>query len=375
MISIDKEKFTKMLEICNSISVADSPEGKPQSLRPLHAYVELKVENDKLKMTVSRENIDGYFYYEPEEIKDEVEGSKIVVQTIELLKLIRSRYAGIITLDKDKDENLIIKQGSFKAKLRLYNDDMFSDLVFDADWKPMPKNVVEDLKACSVVSDTQTVLMDIKGEEISLFAYTPVQLYYSLIELKDGKKDETDVGRKILAMNTVKTITSCFEKVDDLEFSYKEDDEKFYIKSSIGSARFGLLYDDMPMHYKDNVSISGLNKVKLDRKALLFVIESISQVLASWDQLVLVTVSVEQKMVHLKVVNNDLPAEARESLAIEETDLTDNFSIGIPSASVIKCLRNLEDSHIEMYFSSSDKPVFIKGCESDFSVGFMPFRI
>jgi DNA polymerase III sliding clamp (beta) subunit (PCNA family) len=208
-----------------------------------------------------------------------------------------------------------------------------------------------------------------------LFAYTPVQLYYSLIELKDGKKDENVVGRKILAMNTVKTITACFGNVDDLEFSYKEEDEKFYIKSSIGTARFGLLYDDMPLHYKDNVSTADLNKVKLDRRALMFILESISQALASWDQLVLVTVAVEQKMVHLKVVNNDLPAEARESLAIEETDLTESFSIGIPSASVIKCLRNLDDSHIEMYFSSSDKPVFIKGCESDFSVGFMPFRI
>jgi len=375
MITVDKEKFTKMLEICQSISVADSPDGKPQSLRPLHAYVELKVENDKLKMSVFRENIDGYFYYEPEEIKEEEEGAKIVVQTQEILKIIRSRYPGIITITKEKDkdeEDLVIKQGSFKAKLRLYSDDVFSNFVFDADWKPMPKNVIRDLKACSVVSDTQTVLMDIEGSEISLFAYTPVQLYYSLIELKTkGSK----VGRKILAMNTVKIITSCFENMDDMEFSYKEEDEKFYIKSPIGSARFGLLYDDMPMHYKDNICIANLNKIKLDRKALLFIIESISNVLASWDQLILLTAYIEQKIVHLKVTNKDLPAEAQESLVIEETDLIDNFSIGIPSASVIKCLKNLGDSYVELYFSSNDKPLFIKGCESNFSVGFMPFRI
>jgi len=363
---VDKDSFTKLLLVCENISTSYTVAGKPHSLRPLHAYTEMKVEKPSLKLSVMRETMAGCFYYTPKLLEGVEDGDRIIVQTSELRKVISSRYSGDISLEVVGEE-LIIKQGSFTAKLPLYRQEVFPEITFNVEWKKMSQKVLEVFEFVQLVIDySKAALLDVTEDGTFIFTYTPTQVLFGFI------KDMIGVdGRHVVPSSTVRTVVSCFKGEENLEFGFMEN--KFCVKAGRNCAYFGLVFDDMPLNYRESIEFEGLKTIKVNRKAVLFVLESIAQVLAQWDQLILVTVVGDKQMMNMKAKNLMTNAEANESVRVE-TDLTD-FQLGIPSNYVLKYLKSITDEFITLYVSENDKPILIKGSDELFSMGLVPFRI
>ena len=367
MITVDKESFSSQLSVCESVSTSYTAVGKLHTLRPLHTYVEMKIEEDqRIKMSVMRDTVGGYFYYSPKKMEGEQLGKKIIVQTSEIKKLVGSRYEGDITLDSD-GENLKITQGSFTAKLPLYRQEEFPGFDFDTEWGDMSLDTLKILSSCMSVSDATAVLIDVHSDGTNLFSYTPTQMVFSCVEGMVGTH-----GRKVLSVREIKTMIDCFQEASELKFGFKDD--RLFVKSSNGSVMFRLLYDEMPLNYTDNLSMEGATIIKINREAFLFVMESISQILAKWDQLILVTVMGSKGQMNLKTKNLMTNAEANETLKVE-TDLATDFQIGFPSDAVMKYLRAIDDELVEIGVTASDRPLYMTGSEKLFYAVFQPFRI
>lgn len=362
---VDKDNFSKILLVCENISTSYTVSGKPHSLRPLHAYVEMKVEEKNLKLSVMRETMSGCFYYVPKILEGVEEGDRMLVQTSELRKLISSRYSGDISLEVVEEE-LIIKQGSFTAKLPLYRQEVFPEIIFDVEWKALPKKVLEMLEFGLLVIDSKSILIDVTEEGTFIFTYTPTQVLFGYNQAMVGV-----VGRHVVSVDSVKTIVNCFKGEENLEFGFVEN--KFCIKTGSNCAYFGLVFDDMPLNYRENITFEGLRVIKVNRQALLFILESVSQVLAKWDQLILVTIVGDKKMMNMKAKNLMTNAEANESLRVE-TELVD-FQLGIPSNYILKYLKSINDEFVTLHVSERDKPILVQGSEGLFSMGLVPFRI
>lgn len=361
----DRDSFNKVLLACENISTSYTVAGKPHSLRPLHAYVEMKVEKTNLKLSVMRETMSGCFSYTPKSVENLVEGERIIVQTSEIRKLISSRYGGDIELEVVREE-LVIKQGSFLAKLPLYRQEVFPDIKVEVEWKSMPKKVLEMLGFGLSVIDSKNVLLDVTENGTFLFTYTPTQVLFGYSNSMIGVE-----GRHVLSIDSIKTIVNCFKEEENLEFGFVEN--KFCIKAGESYADFGLVFDDMPLNYRDNITFEGLKTIKVNKQALSFVLDSISQVLARWDQLILLTVIGDKGVMNMKAKNLMTNAEANESVRVE-TDLTD-FQLGIPSNYVLKYLKSITDEFVTLYVSNSDKPILIQGSNGLFCMGLVPFRI
>jgi len=322
MITVEQKEISQVLSFCDAVSAGFNEKGEPTMLRPLYSYCEIKVEPDRrLKLSVQRDIISGYFYHTPKQVTNDEIGKSFIVGTSEFQKLIGSRYNGDITLEAD-EEKVVVKQGSFSAKLPLYRKEKFPDLDFSQmEFRNFPEEASYILWGYSKVGNEDKILFDISEEGTNLFTNTTNSLFIGGVDLKGTE------GRKVLAKDCVDILLKCFEEEKEVGIAFNGN--QIILKSDIGYLGFTLLYDGMYKDYKAMTAWDDEKVVTINRESLVFVLDSISNVLPKWEERIVATLMCKDKLMNLKAVNSDNNAEANETIKIE-TALTEDFQVGFP---------------------------------------------
>ena len=111
--------------------------------------------------------------------------------------------------------------------------------------------------------------------------------------------------------------------------------------------------------------------VTINRESLVFVLDSISNVLPKWEERIVATLMCKDKLMNLKAVNSDNNAEANETIKIE-TALTEDFQVGFP-VYAMRYLKWLTDENVMIYVK--DNIIFMMGTDKRFNMGFLAFNV
>jgi DNA polymerase III sliding clamp (beta) subunit (PCNA family) len=364
MITVEQKDISQILSFCDAVSAGFTEKGEPAMLRPLYSYCEIKVEEDRrLKLSVQRDIISGYFYHTPKQVTNDEIGKSFIVGTAEFQKLISSRYNGDITFEAD-EEKVVVKQGSFSAKIPLYRKEKFPVLDFSQmEFRKFPEEASYILWGYSKVGNEDKILFDIGDDGTNLFTNTTNSLFIGGIDLKGAE------GRKVLAKDCVDILLKCFEEEKEVEIGFNGN--QVILKADIGYLGFTLLYDGMYKDYKAMTAWDDEKVVTVNRESLVFVLDSISNVLPKWEERIVATLMCADKLMNLKAVNSDNNAEANETIKIE-TALTEDFKVGFPIYSM-KFLKWLTDENVMIYVK--DNIIFMMGTDKRFSMGFLAFNV